>query len=161
MYRPAAARASLLYFILNDLHKINPIYQFSLKVSNICLIFQSCPDGEAKITCVWMGKVGGGGIRLMEHHKEGKKKAVRKLNLEKTPGADGIRAEMLNYRGEVIVDIFIRGCQVTRGWARCQMTRLSSVFCYYISYIKGKVVKTYVNTTRESVCSTHWVICIE
>ncbi|KAF5404064.1 Dynein heavy chain axonemal [Paragonimus heterotremus] len=30
-YRPAAARASLLYFILNDLNKINPIYQFSLK----------------------------------------------------------------------------------------------------------------------------------
>lgn len=32
-YRPAAARSSLLYFILNDLNKINPIYQFSLKVS--------------------------------------------------------------------------------------------------------------------------------
>lgn len=32
-YRPAAARASLLYFILNDLNKINPIYQFSLKAS--------------------------------------------------------------------------------------------------------------------------------
>ncbi|KAG8222095.1 hypothetical protein J437_LFUL000858, partial [Ladona fulva] len=32
-YRPAAARASLLYFILNDLNTINPIYQFSLKVS--------------------------------------------------------------------------------------------------------------------------------
>ena len=31
-YRPAAARASLLYFIMNDLHKINPMYQFSLKV---------------------------------------------------------------------------------------------------------------------------------
>lgn len=31
-YRPAAARASLLYFILNDLNMINPIYQFSLKV---------------------------------------------------------------------------------------------------------------------------------
>lgn len=32
-YRPAAARASLMYFILNDLHKIHPMYQFSLKVS--------------------------------------------------------------------------------------------------------------------------------
>ena len=31
-YRLAAARASLLYFILNDLNKINPLYQFSLKV---------------------------------------------------------------------------------------------------------------------------------
>ena len=32
LYRPAAARASLLYFILNELFKINPMYQFSLKV---------------------------------------------------------------------------------------------------------------------------------
>ena len=29
-YRPAAARASVLYFILNDLYKINPIYQVSI-----------------------------------------------------------------------------------------------------------------------------------
>jgi dynein heavy chain len=32
LYRPAAARASLLYFVLNDLNTLNPIYQFSLKV---------------------------------------------------------------------------------------------------------------------------------
>ena len=32
-YRPTAKRASLLYFLLNDLHKINPMYQFSLKVN--------------------------------------------------------------------------------------------------------------------------------
>lgn len=30
-YRAAAERASIIYFILSDLHKINPIYQFSLK----------------------------------------------------------------------------------------------------------------------------------
>ena len=34
-YRPAAARASVLYFILNDLYKINPIYQFSLKAFTV------------------------------------------------------------------------------------------------------------------------------
>ena len=34
-YRPAAARASLLYFIMNDLHKIHPMYQFSLKVCDL------------------------------------------------------------------------------------------------------------------------------
>ena len=32
-YRPAAARASLLYFIMNDLGRIHPMYQFSLKVT--------------------------------------------------------------------------------------------------------------------------------
>lgn len=32
LYRPAATRASVLYFILNQLNSINPIYQFSLKV---------------------------------------------------------------------------------------------------------------------------------
>uniref|UniRef100_H2Y999 AAA+ ATPase domain-containing protein n=1 Tax=Ciona savignyi TaxID=51511 RepID=H2Y999_CIOSA len=37
-YRPVAVRASLLYFILNDLHKINPIYQFSLKVGDDLLL---------------------------------------------------------------------------------------------------------------------------
>ncbi|KAF7661524.1 hypothetical protein LDENG_00258930 [Lucifuga dentata] len=34
-YRPVAVRASLLYFILNDLNKINPMYQFSLKAFNV------------------------------------------------------------------------------------------------------------------------------
>ncbi|KAK2111116.1 Dynein heavy chain 9, axonemal [Saguinus oedipus] len=32
-YRPAAARASLLYFIMSDLSKIHPMYRFSLKLS--------------------------------------------------------------------------------------------------------------------------------
>lgn len=34
-YRPAAERASILYFILNDMYKINPIYQFSLKAFTV------------------------------------------------------------------------------------------------------------------------------
>lgn len=34
-YRPTAERASILYFILNDLHKINPVYQFSLKAFTV------------------------------------------------------------------------------------------------------------------------------
>ncbi|NXX93579.1 DYH9 protein, partial [Centropus bengalensis] len=37
-YRPAAARASLLYFTMNDLQAIHPMYQFSLKAFNI--VFQ-------------------------------------------------------------------------------------------------------------------------
>jgi dynein heavy chain len=41
-YRPAAARASLLYFILNDLYKINPLYQFSLKVHTSALFASTC-----------------------------------------------------------------------------------------------------------------------
>ena len=34
-YRPASARASLLYFILNDLNTIHPMYQFSLKAFSV------------------------------------------------------------------------------------------------------------------------------
>ena len=34
-YRSAAARASVLYFILNDLNRINPMYQFSLKAFSV------------------------------------------------------------------------------------------------------------------------------
>nr|CAB3238637.1 dynein beta chain, ciliary-like [Phallusia mammillata] len=34
-YRHVAQRAALLYFILNDLNVINPIYQFSLKAFNV------------------------------------------------------------------------------------------------------------------------------
>ncbi|KAK7573934.1 hypothetical protein V9T40_011125 [Parthenolecanium corni] len=35
LYRPAATRASVLYFILNQLNSINPIYQFSLKAFSV------------------------------------------------------------------------------------------------------------------------------
>ncbi|XP_067457869.1 dynein axonemal heavy chain 11 isoform X1 [Thunnus thynnus] len=38
IYRPAAERASLLFFIINDLSKINPMYQFSLKTFNSVFI---------------------------------------------------------------------------------------------------------------------------
>ncbi|KAM6297472.1 dynein axonemal heavy chain 17 [Aegotheles albertisi] len=44
-YRPAAERASLLYFILSDLNKINPIYQFSLKAFNG--VFEKAIQGTA------------------------------------------------------------------------------------------------------------------
>ncbi|XP_006886407.1 PREDICTED: dynein heavy chain 17, axonemal [Elephantulus edwardii] len=50
-YRPAAERASLLYFILNDLNKINPIYQFSLKAFNVVFekaIQRTAPSEDVK-----------------------------------------------------------------------------------------------------------------
>uniref|UniRef100_A0A8C8YTJ5 Dynein axonemal heavy chain 17 n=1 Tax=Prolemur simus TaxID=1328070 RepID=A0A8C8YTJ5_PROSS len=50
-YRPAAERASLLYFILNDLNKINPIYQFSLKAFNVVFekaILKTAPADEVR-----------------------------------------------------------------------------------------------------------------
>uniref|UniRef100_A0A3B5KZ59 Dynein, axonemal, heavy chain 9 n=1 Tax=Xiphophorus couchianus TaxID=32473 RepID=A0A3B5KZ59_9TELE len=42
-YRPAAARASILYFIMNDLNKIHPMYQFSLKVASLLTHYVSYP----------------------------------------------------------------------------------------------------------------------
>uniref|UniRef100_A0A8C5P182 Dynein, axonemal, heavy chain 9 n=1 Tax=Jaculus jaculus TaxID=51337 RepID=A0A8C5P182_JACJA len=44
-YRPAAARASLLYFIMNDLSRIHPMYQFSLKAFSI--VFQKAVERAA------------------------------------------------------------------------------------------------------------------
>ncbi|KAF0872636.1 DYH9 protein, partial [Crocuta crocuta] len=44
-YRPAAARASLLYFIMNDLSKIHPMYRFSLKAFSI--VFQKAVERAA------------------------------------------------------------------------------------------------------------------
>nr|XP_045746232.1 dynein axonemal heavy chain 9 [Mirounga angustirostris] len=44
-YRPAAARASLLYFIMNDLSKMHPMYQFSLKAFSI--VFQKAVEKAA------------------------------------------------------------------------------------------------------------------
>jgi dynein heavy chain len=42
LYRPAAARASLLYFILNDLNVIHPLYVFSLKAFSV--VFEQAID---------------------------------------------------------------------------------------------------------------------
>ncbi|KAI7797195.1 putative dynein heavy chain 9, partial [Triplophysa rosa] len=50
-YRPAAARASLLYFIMNDLNKIHPMYQFSLKAFNVVFqnaVLKAAPDETLK-----------------------------------------------------------------------------------------------------------------
>ncbi|XP_017887523.2 dynein beta chain, ciliary-like [Ceratina calcarata] len=38
IYRPVAGRASLLYFVLNDLRKINMLYQFSLKAFSVVFL---------------------------------------------------------------------------------------------------------------------------
>ncbi|KAM3592376.1 uncharacterized protein V6R79_017533 [Siganus canaliculatus] len=50
-YRPAAARASLLYFIMNDLNKIHPMYQFSLKAFSVVFqkaVLKAEPDESLK-----------------------------------------------------------------------------------------------------------------
>ncbi|XP_022817840.1 dynein beta chain, ciliary-like [Spodoptera litura] len=46
-YRRAAARASLLYFILNDLYKIDPMYQFSLKAYSVVFKDALAKAGQA------------------------------------------------------------------------------------------------------------------
>ncbi|XP_026133128.1 dynein axonemal heavy chain 9 [Carassius auratus] len=50
-YRLAAARGSLLYFIMNDLNKIHPMYQFSLKAFNVVFqnaVLKADPDETLK-----------------------------------------------------------------------------------------------------------------
>ncbi|XP_047669676.1 dynein axonemal heavy chain 11 [Tachysurus fulvidraco] len=53
-YRPVAVRSSVLYFIINDLNKINPMYQFSLKAFDV--VFrkavqnaEACPDVKTRV----------------------------------------------------------------------------------------------------------------
>uniref|UniRef100_A0A8C3LGS3 Dynein axonemal heavy chain 9 n=1 Tax=Chrysolophus pictus TaxID=9089 RepID=A0A8C3LGS3_CHRPC len=51
-YRPAAARASLLYFAMNDLRAIHPMYQFSLKAFSIVFqkaIERASPDESLQV----------------------------------------------------------------------------------------------------------------
>lgn len=51
LYRPAAARASLIYFIMNDLCRIHPMYQFSLKAFKVVFataIEKSEPSDDVK-----------------------------------------------------------------------------------------------------------------
>uniref|UniRef100_A0AAQ5XVQ1 Dynein axonemal heavy chain 11 n=1 Tax=Amphiprion ocellaris TaxID=80972 RepID=A0AAQ5XVQ1_AMPOC len=53
-YRPVAVRASLLYFIMNDLNKINPMYQFSLKAFNVVFhkaveMAEACEDVQSRV----------------------------------------------------------------------------------------------------------------
>ncbi|KAM9845080.1 LOW QUALITY PROTEIN: dynein axonemal heavy chain 11-like [Aulostomus maculatus] len=53
-YRPVAVRASLLYFIMNDLNKINPMYQFSLKAFNVVFhkaveMAEACQDVTSRV----------------------------------------------------------------------------------------------------------------
>ncbi|VVC32244.1 Hypothetical protein CINCED_3A002285 [Cinara cedri] len=45
-YRNAASRASIIYFIMNDLIKINPMYQFSLET--FCVVFQRAMRNSEK-----------------------------------------------------------------------------------------------------------------
>ncbi|XP_063285477.1 dynein axonemal heavy chain 11-like [Pelobates fuscus] len=53
-YRLVAARASLLYFIVNDLKKISPMYQFSLKAFNMVFHkavqqLEQCEDVQTRV----------------------------------------------------------------------------------------------------------------
>ncbi|XP_061653101.1 dynein axonemal heavy chain 11 [Phyllopteryx taeniolatus] len=53
-YRPVAVRASLLYFIINDLKKINSMYQFSLKAFNMVFhkaveMVEPCEDVTSRV----------------------------------------------------------------------------------------------------------------
>lgn len=46
-YRPVASRASLLYFVISNLRKINPVYQFSLKAFN--MLFRRAVEQADKV----------------------------------------------------------------------------------------------------------------
>lgn len=98
-YRPAAERASLLYFILNDLNKINPIYQFSLKVGAA-----RTPGG------------GGGGRGQGRGAGQGRGDAARgpqafhvvfEKAIQKTSPADEVRQRVINLTDEITYSVYM------------------------------------------------------
>lgn len=68
LYRPAAARAALLYFTMEQLRAVHPMYQFSLKVpalqggtssqflSELVLCGPLNPLGSALLSCSWLSR---------------------------------------------------------------------------------------------------------
>lgn len=68
--------------------------------------------GRAVITCMGMER-GGGRIQPQEDIKrEEVENAIRRLNMGKAAGIDGITAEMLKYGGEEMISIMHRICQM-------------------------------------------------
>lgn len=56
-YRPVSARASLLYFVLNDLQNVDPMYQFSLD-AYVSLFRQSIAESKAAAARVKAAQLG-------------------------------------------------------------------------------------------------------
>lgn len=84
---------------------------------------------EAAITC-WRMERGGGRIKEQkEISRREIKRAVGKLKLGKAPGMDGIRAEILKYGGEEIVDILKRVCQAAWKVGRVPECWTLAVYC--------------------------------
>ena len=65
-------------------------------------------DGrKAEITC-WGLEKGCGRLKEQKSiSRTAVKKAVRKMKTGKDPGVDGIRAEVLKYGGDIIVNILV------------------------------------------------------
>ena len=79
-YRPVAMRASLLYFVLNDLNKIHPMYQFSLKVRQQLSIGAGRPAGSVYKMLRLIGNCGSEGLSSQQQG----------LGTESHPNADAI-----------------------------------------------------------------------
>lgn len=74
-------------------------------------LMASSDDRDAQVSCWGMvGGLGRGKEQVGIVRKE-LKKAVKKLKMGKAPGIDGIRAEMIKYGGEEMMDRLMRVCQ--------------------------------------------------
>lgn len=90
-YRPAAERASLLYFILNDLNKISPIYQFSLKV---------------RCRPAW-GALGGAGVAGTSPPAPQAFNVVFEKAIQRTVPADEVRQRVMNLTDEITYSVYV------------------------------------------------------
>ncbi|XP_062482469.1 dynein axonemal heavy chain 17 isoform X3 [Pezoporus occidentalis] len=105
-YRPVAERASLLYFILSDLNKINPIYQFSLKAG----VEQGWGWAGGSWCLSWYRAPRSAGAELPLHLPQAFHGIFEKA-IERATPSDDIKERVMNLTDEITYSVYVYTAQ--------------------------------------------------